>query len=91
MFNLKKESLRIEPGRGDIQGAIFVTFTFDATVAGKVFSVHLFNSSTGYSDLLKELVLRKNRSLGLLKTSNLVLEIGIVHKIDEMMNLGWNV
>jgi hypothetical protein len=28
------------------------------------------------------------RSLGLLKTSNLVLEIGIVHKIDEMMNLG---
>ena len=29
-----------------------------------------------------------HRSLGLLKTSNLVLEIGIVHKIDEMMNLG---
>ncbi|KAJ6913697.1 hypothetical protein NC651_016053 [Populus alba x Populus x berolinensis] len=70
--NLKKESLRIEPDEEN-PGSYLVTFTFDATVAGRQVISEDFPNQ---------------RSLGLLKTSNLVLEIGIVHKIDEMMNLG---
>lgn len=45
-----------------------------------------FRASYGFMGISEDFP--NQRSLGLLKTSNLVLEIGIVHKIDEMMNLG---
>lgn len=45
-----------------------------------------FRASYGFMGISEDFP--DQRSLGLLKTSNLVLEIGIVHKIDEMMNLG---